>query len=90
MGKLDFIDEEIKNLKEQGLYNIIRTIGSPVGAWTVVDGEKVLNMCSNNYLGFANPTPPAPRCRRSSGARSRRSPAGSRADTCRQTPGSFS
>lgn len=54
MGKLDFIDEEMKNLKDQGLYNIIRTIGGPVGAWTVVDGKRVLNMCSNNYLGFAN------------------------------------
>jgi len=54
MGKLDFIDEAIKSLKEQGLYNIIRTIESPVEAWTVVDGKRVLNMCSNNYLGFAN------------------------------------
>ena len=54
MGKLGFIDEEIGKLKEQGLYNIIRTIGSPVEAWTVVDGKRVLNMCSNNYLGFAN------------------------------------
>jgi glycine C-acetyltransferase len=54
MGKLDFIDEELQRLKEQGLYNIIRTIGGPVGAWTVVDGKRVLNMCSNNYLGFAN------------------------------------
>jgi len=54
MGKLDFIDEELERLKEQGLYNIIRTIGSPVGAWTVVDEKRVLNMCSNNYLGFAN------------------------------------
>lgn len=54
MGKLDFIDEELQGLKEQGLYNIIRTIGGPVGAWTVVDGKRVLNMCSNNYLGFAN------------------------------------
>lgn len=54
MGKLDFIDEELQSLKEQGLYNIIRTIGGPVGAWTVVDGKRVLNMCSNNYLGFAN------------------------------------
>lgn len=54
MGKLDFINEELQRLKDQGLYNIIRTIGGPVGAWTVVDGKKVLNMCSNNYLGFAN------------------------------------
>ncbi|MGB9757370.1 MAG: glycine C-acetyltransferase [Candidatus Bipolaricaulaceae bacterium] len=54
MGKYDFVVAELENLKAQGMYNIIRTIESPVGAWTVVDGKKVLNMCSNNYLGFAN------------------------------------
>ena len=54
MSKYDFIVQELEGLKEQGLYNIIRTIESPVGAWTVVDGRRVLNMCSNNYLGFAN------------------------------------
>lgn len=54
MGKYDFIGAELEDLKRQGLYNTIRTIGSAVGAWTVVDGKRVLNMCSNNYLGFAN------------------------------------
>jgi glycine C-acetyltransferase len=36
------------------LYNNIRTLSSPQGAWLVVDGKKVLNFCSNNYLGLAN------------------------------------
>jgi len=54
MGKLDFIDKDLEQLKKEGLYIIIRTIESPQGAWIVVDGKKVLNMCSNNYLGFAN------------------------------------
>lgn len=54
MGKLDFAKEELSRLKEAGLYNTIRTIESPQGAWIKVDGKKVLNMCSNNYLGFAN------------------------------------
>lgn len=53
MGKLDFIDAELARLKEVGLYNTIRTIESPQGAWIVVDGKRVLNMCSNNYLGLA-------------------------------------
>ena len=53
-GKLDFIDRELEELKEKGLYNIIRTIESPVENWIIVDGKHVLNMCSNNYLGFAN------------------------------------
>jgi glycine C-acetyltransferase len=54
MSKTDWIAQEIEGLKAQGLYNRIRTIGSPQGAWLVVDGKKVLNFCSNNYLGLAN------------------------------------
>ncbi|MDP2777913.1 MAG: glycine C-acetyltransferase, partial [Anaerolineales bacterium] len=49
-----WIQQEIEGLKSQGLYNNIRTIGSPQGAWLSVDGKKVLNFCSNNYLGLAN------------------------------------
>jgi len=54
MSKLDWLAQELAALKEQGLYNRIRTIGSGQGAWLMVDGKKVLNFCSNNYLGLAN------------------------------------
>ena len=54
MSKTDWIQQEIDNLQSQGLYNRIRTIESPQGAWLVVDGKRVLNFCSNNYLGLAN------------------------------------
>jgi glycine C-acetyltransferase len=54
MSKLDWLTQEIDGLKEQGLYNRIRTIGSAQGAWITVDGRNVLNFCSNNYLGLAN------------------------------------
>ena len=53
MGKLDWISEELKELKEKGLYVTIRKLESAQGPWIVVDGKKVLNMCSNNYLGLA-------------------------------------
>lgn len=52
--KLSWINEALTNLKDTGLYNQIRTLNSPQGAWLVVDGKKVLNFCSNNYLGLAN------------------------------------
>ncbi len=52
--KLQWIQDELSNLKESGLYNRIRTLGSPQGAWLSVDGKQVLNFCSNNYLGLAN------------------------------------
>jgi len=54
MSKLDWLTQEIDGLKEQGLYNRIRTIGSAQGARITVDGKDVLNFCSNNYLGLAN------------------------------------
>ncbi len=52
--KIQWIDEELQGLKDAGLYNRIRTLSSPQGAWLVVDGKRVLNFCSNNYLGLAN------------------------------------
>lgn len=52
--RLQWIQDELDRLKESGLYNRIRTISTPQGAWLVVDGKRVLNFCSNNYLGFAN------------------------------------
>jgi glycine C-acetyltransferase len=52
--KLQWIEDELQNLKDSGLYNRIRTLSSPQGAWLVVDGKRVLNFCSNNYLGLAN------------------------------------
>ena len=51
---LDWIESEINSLRESGLYNQIRTLETPQGAWLVVDGKKVLNFCANNYLGLAN------------------------------------
>ena len=55
MPRVDaWVDEELNSLKESGLFNRIRTIGSAQGAWLQVDGRHVLNFCSNNYLGLAN------------------------------------
>jgi len=52
--RLNWIQTELDGLKEAGLYNRIRALSSPQGAWLVVDGKRVLNFCSNNYLGMAN------------------------------------
>jgi glycine C-acetyltransferase len=53
-NKLAWLDEALAELREKKLYNTIRTIDSPQGAWLMVDGRKTLNFCSNNYLGLAN------------------------------------
>src|SRR5271157_4084295 len=52
--RTDWIQQELNGLKDAGLYNRIRTLSSPQGAWLVVDGKRALNFCSNNYLGLAN------------------------------------
>jgi glycine C-acetyltransferase len=53
-SKLTWLENELHSLKDQGLFNTIRTIGSAQGAWISVDGQRVLNFCSNNYLGIAD------------------------------------
>ena len=53
-NKTQWIEAELKELQEAGLFTNIRTLDSPQGAWLTVDNQKVLNFCSNNYLGLAN------------------------------------
>jgi len=52
--KFDFIREDVAGLKDVGLFISLRIMGSPADAWMVVDGKRVLNFCTNNYLGLAN------------------------------------
>lgn len=49
------LQNEIKEIKEAGLYKRERIITGPQGAEiTVEGGQKVLNFCSNNYLGLSS------------------------------------
>jgi glycine C-acetyltransferase len=50
----EFLAEQLHALREAGLGTTIREIESPQDAWLQVDGRRVLNFCSNNYLGLAN------------------------------------
>lgn len=43
----------IEDMKAKGLYTPVRVLESPQGPWFTIDGKKLLNFCSNNYLGFA-------------------------------------
>lgn len=52
--KTAYLSAQLDELREQGLYNHIRTIDSPMDGHIVVDGQPVLNFCANNYLGLAN------------------------------------
>jgi glycine C-acetyltransferase len=53
-AKFDFIRKDVENLKDSGLFIQLRVMGSPADAWMMVDGKRVLNFCTNNYLGLAN------------------------------------
>lgn len=55
-GKMkEYLEKEIKNIKEEGLYKKERIITSPQGAEiTLEGGKKVLNFCANNYLGLSS------------------------------------
>ncbi len=49
-----FLSDELDAMRRGGLYGTIRTLESPQGAWVTIEGRKVLNLCSNNYLGLCN------------------------------------
>ncbi len=48
------IEEEIARLKAEGLYIRPRVLEAPQEPITRVEGREVVNLASNNYLGFAN------------------------------------
>lgn len=52
--KFDFIREDVSGLQQAGLYINLRVMGSAADGWMIVDGRRVLNFCTNNYLGLAN------------------------------------
>lgn len=52
--KTQYLEDQIDELKAQGLFNNIRVLDSPMDAHVVIDGRKLINLCANNYLGLAN------------------------------------
>jgi len=54
-GKIkEFLTGELQSIKDQKLYKHERIIESPQGPEIIVNGKKVLNFCTNNYLGLSN------------------------------------
>lgn len=51
---LNYLQNEIEQLKLTGLYKGERVITSQQQAEIITNGEHVLNFCANNYLGLAN------------------------------------
>lgn len=51
---MEFLQKKVQELKEQGLYKELVTLEGPSEAECIINGKKVINLSSNNYLGFAN------------------------------------
>lgn len=51
---MEFLKKKVQELKEQGLYKELVTLDGPNEAECSINGKKVINLSSNNYLGFAN------------------------------------
>jgi glycine C-acetyltransferase len=50
----EYLQEQVKSIRDSGLYKEERVIRSPQGSRIKVKEGEVLNMCANNYLGLAD------------------------------------
>jgi 8-amino-7-oxononanoate synthase len=48
------IGRDLDSLRERGLFRRMRLVAGPQGPRVMLDGRRVLLLCSNNYLGFAD------------------------------------
>lgn len=48
-----FLNENLQDLKDKGLYNVINPIIGANGPVIEIGGKKLINLSSNNYLGLA-------------------------------------
>ncbi|WP_318614944.1 glycine C-acetyltransferase [Sporosarcina sp. YIM B06819] len=48
-----FLQENLKDLRDQGLYNEIEPVEGPNGPVIKIKGKNLINLSSNNYLGLA-------------------------------------
>jgi glycine C-acetyltransferase/8-amino-7-oxononanoate synthase len=48
------VAERLGELRDRGLHRRLRLVGGPQGPRVLLDGQPVLLLCSNNYLGLAD------------------------------------
>jgi glycine C-acetyltransferase len=51
---LERLRDELRSLREQGLYKGERVLEGPQGGVVRAAGRELINLCANNYLGLAN------------------------------------
>lgn len=52
--ELKYLKEKIEELKKDGVYRTLPILEGPNESEIIIDKKKVINLSSNNYLGFAN------------------------------------
>lgn len=52
-GEASF-EQRLRYLREKGLYRSLKIVHGEQGPWVDLEGGRVLNLCSNNYLGIAS------------------------------------
>lgn len=48
-----YLNKQLQALKQNGTYNEIQTVQGPNDATIIMNGKKLINLSSNNYLGLA-------------------------------------
>jgi glycine C-acetyltransferase len=51
---LDFLKAKVDQLKAEGTFRVLPILETPNEAMVIINGKEVINLTSNNYLGFAN------------------------------------
>ena len=51
---IERLDESLAQLQAGGLFKRERVLQGPQGAHVLTDGEELINLCANNYLGLAS------------------------------------
>ena len=52
--ELKYLQDQVQELKDQGVYRVLPVLEGANEPEVTLNGKKVINLSSNNYLGFAN------------------------------------
>lgn len=52
-ASFDYLNDELERLREKGMYRLPTVWSGGSGPWMEADGRRLLQLSSNNYLGFA-------------------------------------
>lgn len=52
--ELKYLQDQVQELKDQGVYRVLPVLEGANEAEIILNGKSVINLSSNNYLGFAN------------------------------------